>query len=351
MTDSSPTATQTPRTGKPGPFNRIRSFFREAAPSIKQQRIIALILLICQGGITVSGSIVRVTGSGLGCETWPNCHAGSLVPVPGAAPWIHQVIEFGNRLLTFVVAAAAIAAIVAMHMAKRRFELKLYAWLSIAGIAVQAVLGAISVFMDLHWWAVAIHFIPSMILVWIAAMLYSRIKEADDGTRTPELSDAIRYLAIAAVVGLSVVLMTGTMVTGSGVHAGDAGVGMEGRLDIDTKLMAYIHAGCMYVYVLFTVIVQVLLYRKNASDAAKKAGWVLIACIIIQWAIGVFQFYMGVPRWTIPFHIGMSSVVTAYTALLYAHGIVRAGGTSGLETGSPAGDVKREKRQKALAAR
>src|SRR5699024_7726706 len=106
---------------------------------------------------------------------------------------------------------------------------KLYAWLSIAGIAVQAVLGAISVFMDLHWWAVAIHFIPSMILVWIAAMLYSRIKEADDGTRTPELSDAIRYLAIAAVVGLSVVLMTGTMVTGSGVHAGDAGVGKIGR--------------------------------------------------------------------------------------------------------------------------
>ena len=350
MTDSSSTQ-NTPTNSNYGPINRVRSFFRDAAPSIKQQRIIALILLICQGGITVTGSVVRVTGSGLGCETWPNCHAGSLVPVPGAAPWIHQVIEFGNRLLTFVVAAAAIAVIVAMHMAKRRYELKLYAWLSLAGIAVQAVVGAISVFLDLRWWAVAIHFLPSMVLVWIAAMLYSRIKEADDGARTPALNDVIRNLAIVAAVALGVVLMTGTMVTGSGVHAGDAGVGMEGRLDVDTKVMAYIHAACMYVYVIFTVFVQVLLYRKDAPQAAKSAGWVLIACIIVQWAIGVFQFYMGVPRWTIPFHIGMSSVVTAYSALLYAHGIVRAGGSLGLETGSPEGDIKREKRQKALASR
>src|SRR5699024_4271225 len=203
-------------------------------------------------------------------------------PVPGAAPWIHQVIEFGNRLLTFVVAAAAIAVIVAMHMAKRRYELKLYAWLSLAGIAVQAVVGAISVFLVLRWWAVAIHFLPSMVLVWIAAMLYSRIKEADDGARTPALNDVIRNLAIVAAVALGVVLMTGTMVTGSGVHAVDAGVGMEGRLDVDTKVMAYIHAACMYVYVIFTVIVQVLLYRKDAPQAAKSAGWILIACIIVQ---------------------------------------------------------------------
>ena len=182
-------------------------------------------------------------------------------------------------------------------------------------------------------------------------MCSSDLKEADDGARTPALNDVIRNLAIVAAVALGVVLMTGTMVTGSGVHAGDAGVGMEGRLDVDTKVMAYIHAACMYVYVIFTVIVQVLLYRKDAPQAAKSAGWILIACIIVQWAIGVFQFYMGVPRWTIPFHIGMSSVVTAYSALLYAHGIVRAGGSLGLETGSPEGDIKREKRQKALASR
>lgn len=351
MTDSTSTTSKTTGTSKASFSYRWRTFFRDAVPSIKQQRVIAFILLLCQGGITISGSIVRVTGSGLGCETWPNCHAGSLVPVPGAAPLVHQIIEFGNRLLTFVVGAAAVAIIVALHMARRRVELKVYAWLSLAGIGVQAILGAISVFMDLHWWAVAIHFLPSMVLVWIAGMLYARIKEPDDGARTPELAEIIRYLAVAAAIALSVVLITGTMVTGSGVHSGDAGVGMDGRLDVDTKLMAYIHAGCMYVYVVFTVIVQVMLYRHKAPAAAKSAGWVLIVCIVIQWAIGVFQFYMGVPRWTIPFHIGMSSVVTACTALLYAHGIVRTGGTEALATGSPSGDVKRELREKALASR
>ena len=292
----------------------------QSGPSVKTQRILALILLICQAGITVSGSIVRVTGSGLGCVTWPNCHPGSLVPLEGAAPLVHQVIEFGNRLLTFVVGAAAVATIVAMHKAQRRTELKAYAWLGLAGIVVQALIGALSVFLKLSWWSVAIHFLPSMVLVWIAAMLYSRIAEPDDGIPTRLFPTAIRTLAVIAAVALSIVLLTGTFVTGSGTHSGDAGVGMEGRLGVDTYGMAVAHAVCMYVYLALTLIVVFLLHRSGAPKAAKNAGWVLIVCIIIQWAIGVIQFYLHIPRWTVPIHVGMSSVVTAYTALLWAHG-------------------------------
>lgn len=284
------------------------------------QRILALILLLCQGGITVSGSIVRVTGSGLGCVTWPNCHPGSLVPLKGAAPLVHQVIEFGNRLLTFVVAAAAVATIVAMHKAKRRKELKVYAWLGLFGIVVQALIGALSVILKLSWWSVAIHFLPSMVLVWIAALLYSRIAEPDEGTPTRLFPAAIRTLAVVAAIALSLVLLTGTFVTGSGTHSGDAGVGMEGRLGVDTYGMAVIHAICMYVYLALTLVVVFLLHRSDAPTAAKKAGWVLIVCILVQWAIGVLQFYLHIPRWTVPFHVGMSSVVTACTALLWAHG-------------------------------
>lgn len=284
------------------------------------QRILALILLLCQGGITVSGSIVRVTGSGLGCVTWPNCHPGSLVPLKGAAPLVHQVIEFGNRLLTFVVAAAAVATIVAMHKAKRRKELKVYAWLGLFGIVVQALIGALSVILKLSWWSVAIHFLPSMVLVWIAALLYSRIAEPDEGRPTRLFPAAIRTLAVVAAIALSLVLLTGTFVTGSGTHSGDAGVGMEGRLGVDTYGMAVIHAICMYVYLALTLVVVFLLHRSDAPKAAKKAGWVLIVCILVQWAIGVLQFYLHIPRWTVPFHVGMSSVVTAFTALLWAHG-------------------------------
>ncbi|WP_448855719.1 COX15/CtaA family protein [Corynebacterium camporealensis] len=322
------------------PWTKTRNFFRDSVPSVKTQRVIAMILLLCQGGITVSGSIVRVTGSGLGCITWPNCHPGSLVPLEGAAPLIHQVIEFGNRLLTFVVGAAAVAAIVAMYMARRRKELKVYAWLSFGGVVLQALIGAASVFLELRWWAVALHFLPSMVLVWIAAMLFSRIREADDGIKTRKFPEQIRMLAVVAAIALAVVLITGTMVTGSGVHSGDSGVGMEGRLDVDTEIMAVIHAICMYVYLGFTLIVTVMLYRSKAPKVTKQAAWVLIVCILIQWAIGVIQFYLSIPRWTVPVHIGMSSVVTAFTALLWAHGLRREGGSDHLRSGSVEGDNK-----------
>lgn len=289
-------------------------------PSVRLQRILAFILLLAQGGITVTGSIVRVTGSGLGCDTWPNCHEGSLVPVQGAAPAVHQAIEFGNRLLTFVLAAFAIAVFVAVLRAGRRKELIVYSVLSGVGIIIQAILGGISVHLDLKWWAVAIHFLPSMLLVWIAALLYMRLAEPDHLPQVRMFAPIIRTLTIVAAVCLSVVLVTGTMTTGAGVHSGDDGVGMEGRLDVDIELMALIHAGTMYVYLAATLLVVWLLYRGMASRDAKNTGWVLLVMIGVQWAIGVIQFNLGVPRWTIPAHVAMSSVVVAFSAFLYAHG-------------------------------
>lgn len=292
-------------------------------PSVRLQRILAFILLLAQGGITVTGSIVRVTGSGLGCDTWPNCHEGSLVPVQGAAPAVHQAIEFGNRLLTFVLAAFAIAVFVAVLRAGRRKELIVYSVLSGVGIIIQAILGGISVHLDLKWWAVAIHFLPSMLLVWIAALLYMRLAEPDHLPQVRMFAPIIRTLTIVAAVCLSVVLVTGTMTTGAGVHSGDEGVGMEGRLDVDIELMALIHAGTMYVYLAATLLVVWLLYRGMASRDAKNTGWVLLVMIGVQWAIGVIQFNLGVPRWTIPAHVAMSSVVVAFSAFLYAHGLRR----------------------------
>lgn len=294
-------------------------------PSVRVQRILAFLLLLAQGGITVTGSIVRVTGSGLGCDSWPNCHEGSLVPVAGAAPAIHQAIEFGNRLLTFVLAAIAIAVFVAVLRAGRRREIIVYSVVSGLGIVLQAVIGGISVLLDLQWWAVAVHFLPSMILVWIAALLYMRLAEPDDGQPVRMFPQNIRILTVVAAVALAVVLVTGTMVTGAGVHSGDAGVGMEGRLEVDIRLMAYIHAATMYVYLGATALVTWLVHRRRAPKAALRTAYVLLAMIFVQWAIGVIQFNLGIPRWTIPAHIAMSSVVVAFSAFLYAHGLRRVG--------------------------
>ncbi|WP_291339441.1 heme A synthase [Corynebacterium sp.] len=292
-------------------------------PSVRLQRILAMILLIAQGGITVTGSIVRVTGSGLGCDTWPNCHEGSLVPVAGAAPALHQAIEFGNRLLAWVLAAIALAVFIAVWRARRRREIIVYALLSGIGIIIQAVLGGISVHLDLKWWAVAIHFLPSMVLVWIAALLYMRLAEPDHLPQVRVFAPSIRLLTVLAAVSLSIVLVTGTMTTGAGVHSGDSGVGMEGRLEVDIALMAYIHAATMYVYLAATLAVIWLLYRGMANKDAKNTAWILVLMIAVQWAIGVIQFNMGIPRWTIPVHIGMSSTVVAFSAFLYAHGLRR----------------------------
>lgn len=315
-------------------------------PTLRIQRIAAFILLLAQGGITVTGSIVRVTGSGLGCETWPLCHEGSLVPTPGAAPWLHQAIEFGNRLLTFVVAAAAIAVFVMVLKAHRRRELIVYAVISGVGVLLQALIGGFSVLLDLVWWLVALHFLPSMVLVWIAALLYMRLAQPDDGTRTRTFPAVIRAMTVVATVALAIVLVTGTMVTGAGPHSGDDGVGMEGRLEVDIDWIAHIHGYSMYLYLAMTLIVVAMLYWKMASPAAKQTSWLLVAMILIQGAIGIAQYNLGVPRWSVPLHIAMSSVVVAFSAWLYAHGVVRQGGEA-VVTGSPAGDAKLAAREAA----
>ncbi len=289
-------------------------------PSLKLQRILAMVLLLCQGGITVTGSLVRVTGSGLGCNTWPLCHEGSLVPVAGAAPWIHQAIEFGNRTLTFVVAASAALVLLAVIRARRRKEITTLAWVSLLGVVLQAVIGGVSVLLDLRWWSVAVHFLPSMVLVFVAAMLYMRIAEPDDASPTRRYPTSAQTWTLIAAAALCVVLITGTMVTGSGPHSGDSGVGMEGRLQVDTRVLAYVHAVCMYLYLIATIITTVLLRNSGAPEDARRTSYVLIALILVQWAIGVTQFRLGVPRWTIPAHIAMSSAVVAFSSFLFAHG-------------------------------
>ena len=317
-----------------------------AVPTIRTQRILALILLLAHGGITVTGSIVRVTGSGLGCETWPACHEDSLVPVPGASPGIHQAIEFGNRLLTFVVMAAAIAVFVALIKAKRRRELIVYSLIAGLGVLVQAVIGGISVHVNLHWWAVALHFLPSMILVWVSALLFMRVAEPDDAGAVRGYPRAAQALAVLSAVMLSIVLITGTMTTGAGPHGGDATIAAEDRLQVDIDLMAHIHGYSMWVYLAATVALVIYLYAKRAEPRSLHIGIGLIAAILVQAAIGILQYRLGVPRWSIPLHVAMCSVVVAFTAILYSRGVVRAGGEA-TTTGSPEGDRRRLEREAA----
>lgn len=302
----------------PNPYEHAPAGPKLASPKVQTQ--LALANLIGQIAIVVTGSVVRVTGSGLGCNTWPNCHEGSLVPVAGAAPWIHQAIEFGNRGLAIALGILTGVLIISVFVAKRRPDLKWLALSQLLGVVVQAVVGGISVLLDLRWWAVALHFLPSMLLVWLAALLYVRIREADNGTYEFRFPQPLRYLAIGSALAMAIVLTTGTMVTGAGVHSGDSGVGMEGRLEVDIAEMAHIHAHFMYLYLGLTIGLVVALITVKASERARKLGYILILMILIQAAVGIIQYWFQIPRWTVPFHVGLSGVVTAYTGLLFAVG-------------------------------
>ena len=151
-----------------------------APPSVRTQRVIAAFVVLTQGGIAVTGAIVRVTASGLGCPTWPQCFPGSFTPVAvSEVPRIHQAVEFGNRMITFGVVLTAILVVYAVTRARRRTEVRVYAWLMPASTVVQAIIGGITVRTGLLWWTVALHLLASMTVVWLAVLLYVKIGEPD----------------------------------------------------------------------------------------------------------------------------------------------------------------------------
>ncbi|WP_245803277.1 COX15/CtaA family protein [Corynebacterium sphenisci] len=322
-----------PGTGRRLPLQRL------PLPTIRRQRLYALLVLVAQAGIAVTGSIVRVTGSGLGCETWPQCHPGSFTPVAGAAPALHQAIEFGNRLLTFVLVALTLLLFLAVVRAGRRREIKVLALISGLGIIVQAVIGGVSVWVDLKWYAVALHFLPSMLLVWIAGLAYVKVAEPDDGAVTRTYPPLLRRLAALCAAAMTATLITGTMVTGAGPHAGDATVAPEDRLNLPIVDLTHVHAGFMYLLLGLVIGLIFALAVSEVDSAAVKLGAWLFAMILIQGGVGMIQYWNDVPEALVPVHVAGSGIVTGLTAVLFALGLRRIGGAATV-TGSTAGDAE-----------
>ena len=161
-------------------------------PSLRVQRAIAAAVILTQGGIAVTGAIVRVTASGLGCPTWPQCFPGSFTPIPHPeVAGIHQAVEFGNRMITFLVVLTAALAVLAVTRARSRREVLIYAWLMPASTVVQAVIGGITVLTGLLWWTVAIHLLASMTMVWVSVLLYVKIGEPDERRCPAPCSEAV----------------------------------------------------------------------------------------------------------------------------------------------------------------
>lgn len=289
-------------------------------PSLRAQRIIAFLVILTQGGIAVTGAIVRVTASGLGCPTWPQCFPGSFTPVPHAeVAVVHQVVEFGNRMITFLVVLTAAAAVLAVTRARRRREVLIYAWLMPASTVVQAIIGGITVRTGLLWWTVAIHLLASMTMVWLSVLLYVKVGQPDDGIPTARVTKPLRQLTALSAVILAAILVTGTLVTGAGPHAGDKSLDrVVPRLQVEITTLVHAHSSLLVAYLSLLIALGFALTAVHAPRPVMIRLGVLLILVCGQGLVGIVQFYTGVPAALVAVHVAGAAACTAATAALWA---------------------------------
>jgi cytochrome c oxidase assembly protein subunit 15 len=275
---------------------------------------LALANAVANGLIVVTGGAVRLTGSGLGCPTWPRCTSDSFVATPELAG--HGVIEFGNRLLTFVLAAVAVATVVAVWRSPRR-DLRPLALLTFLGIPAQALLGGVTVLTGLNPWTVAAHFLLSMVLVALSTVLWLRSREPGVGQPLVRRPLALLVAGIAAVTGA--VLVLGTVVTGSGPHSGDVDeddVPTGDRMGFDPELVSQLHADVVFLLLGLTVALLVALYATDAPDRLRRAARDLLVVQLAQGLVGYVQYVTDLPIALVLLHMLGAVLITAFTARL-----------------------------------
>jgi len=269
--------------------------------SVNALKRLSSFMVFTQSAIVVTGASVRITGSGLGCSTWPECTPGSFTPTPEQpeSP-LHAWIEFGNRLLTFVLLINALLLFIAI-LRNRRRELRKLGAIQLAGILAQGVLGGITVLTGLNPATVAAHFLLSIVLIAAALSLRQR---AHGKTPTDiKLTPLTRRLARVTLTLTALVIFAGTIVTGSGPHAGDD---LAERFNLDPRTMSWIHADL--VIALVGVSVALLIATRLGESEATRNTWgvslrnFLLICLA-QGLIGYTQYFTGLPELLVGFHI------------------------------------------------
>jgi heme a synthase len=269
----------------------------------------AVASLVSNIGIVVTGGLVRLTGSGLGCPTWPRCTENSFVSHPELG--VHGAIEFGNRLLTFVLIGIAVLTLVSalLHReptrsdrAGRRRDVRWLAVVMALGIPAQGVIGGLTVLTGLNPYLVGLHLLLSMVLISLAVWL---VRLARQLTPRP-VRGPLAVLPRLALGLLWVTVVIGTVLTGSGPHAGDARVPRNG---LDGMLLTDLHSAAVYGTVAATLLCLVLL--------RSRAAMLLLAVEVVQAGIGIAQYQLGLPIWLVALHLlGASLAIAAGTNLV-----------------------------------
>lgn len=275
-------------------------------PAYRRITLVALALL---GVIVVTGAAVRLTGSGLGCSTWPNCEPDSLVPTEESGA--NGIIEFLNRLFTGLVSVAVVLAVLgSRYRVPRRRDLTWWSWSLVLGVAGQVVLGGITVLTHLSPPIVMGHFLLSAVLVACATVLHHRAGEPDRGHRRAVATTEIRTLARALVVAAAIVLVTGTAVTASGPHGGDENVE---RLGFFLPDITRVHSAAVWLLLAGTVWTMFLVRRGGASPVVERAVRILLAVEVGQGAVGYLQYALELPEGLVIVHVLGSMLVLVAT--------------------------------------
>ncbi|GIE15537.1 cytochrome b561 [Paractinoplanes ferrugineus] len=276
-------------------------------------RPIALASLIANVGLIVTGAAVRLTDSGLGCPTWPRCTDGSYTTT--SAMGVHGVIEFGNRLLTFVLGAIALACLVValLDRPRRRRQVRLSAAV-LLGIPGQGVVGGITVLTHLNPWVVGLHFLLSMALIVAAYFLWRSTYEGD-GTPIPLVAPPLRHLTALTVLASAAVIVLGVVVTGSGPHSGDNGAKRNG---LDPASISQAHADAVFLLIGLTIALWFALRAVGARTPARAAR-TLFVVEMAQGLIGFVQYFTHLPVALVAAHmLGSALVWTATLSVLWS---------------------------------
>ena len=273
-------------------------------------RPLAIATLATNIMIVVTGGVVRLTASGLGCPTWPRCTEESFVP--HGALGIHGAIEFGNRMVTFLLAAVAIATFLAAWRYGRPSLTRLAILLAL-GVPAQALIGGITVLTDLNPWIVAFHLLVSLAMIGVSVVLLCRIDQGDGPVRSL-VPAPVTWLVRSVFVTGWVVLYVGTVVTGSGPHAGDASAPRNG---LDPRALSQLHTDVVFLLLGLTLATVLVLRAVAAPQPTYRAAVVLLGVELGQGLVGFVQYFTDLPVALVTLHLlGASLTSAALTWLL-----------------------------------
>jgi cytochrome c oxidase assembly protein subunit 15 len=277
-------------------------------------RCLAGATLLANAGIVTTGAAVRLTSSGLGCPTWPRCTDQSYIVT--SASGLHGYVEFGNRLLTFVLTAVVVATVCgALLQRPRRRALVLLTFIQLAGIFGQAVLGGVTVLTGLNPWTVAGHFLLSMALIYGAFALWHRAGEGD-GPRRLLVPPLLVWLGRGVVTVAAATLALGTVVTGSGPHSGDSAAARTG---FPPELVSQVHADLVFLLLGLTVATVIAASALDAPRATRRSAALLLFAELAQGVIGYVQYFKGLPAAMVGLHVaGACLLWIAALSLLFS---------------------------------